>query len=248
MTTPHNIQPSSTVQPAVGTVPGARPIVLSARNLALAYDAHTHALRGVDLDIYSGQSLAIMGPSGCGKSTLLHCLAGILAPTGGRVLYGERDLRDMRDAARTKLRRTDFGFVFQDGQLLPELSALENVMLPRMLAGVSRRKAKGMAKHWLAALGLSGLEERRPGQLSGGQAQRVAIARALAGEPSVVYADEPTGALDQKTGQEVLHLLLQATADAGSALVMVTHDEGVAAACARTIVMRDGQIEREVAR
>ena len=132
--------------------------------------------------------------------------------------------------------------------MLPELSALENVMLPRMLAGVSRGKAKKIARRWLAALGLEGLEERRPGQLSGGQAQRVAIARALAGEPSVVYADEPTGALDQQTGQDVLALLLQATADAGSALVMVTHDPNVAAACARTITMRDGQIEREVTR
>ncbi len=241
MTTTHMYSPQSTAQPTVGTV-------LAARDLALAYDRNTHALRGVNLDIFAGQSLAIMGPSGCGKSTLLHCLAGILAPTGGRVIYGERDLSEMRDAARTKLRRTDFGFVFQDGQLLPELSALENVMLPRMLAGVSRGKAKKIARRWLAALGLEGLEERRPGQLSGGQAQRVAIARALAGEPSVVYADEPTGALDQQTGQDVLALLLQATADAGSALVMVTHDPNVAAACARTITMRDGQIEREVTR
>lgn len=220
-------------------------VVLSARDLTLEYDTSTKALRGVSLAIEAGESLAIMGPSGCGKSTLLHTLAGILQPTSGTVQYRDTDLSTMRDAQRTRLRRTDFGFVFQDGQLLDELTAAENVMLPRMLAGRSRSAAKTSATRWLDALGLEGLGQRRPGQLSGGQAQRVAIARALAGEPTVVFADEPTGALDQASGRDVLAHLLQATQHAGASLVMATHDVNVAQACSRTVLMRDGVIVEE---
>lgn len=156
--------------------------VLSARHLTMTYGTTgtaTHALAGVDLDIARADSLAVMGPSGCGKTTLLHILAGILRPTSGTVHHDGADLASLGDRARTRMRRDDFGFVFQDGQLLPELTAIENVILPRMLAGVSRRSATAEAGGWLDRLGLQGMHERRPTQLSGGQAQRVAIALSL---------------------------------------------------------------------
>jgi len=225
--------------------------VLSGRRLIMTYGTQgtaTHALDGVDLDIARADSLAVMGPSGCGKTTLLHILAGILRPTAGTVLHDGTDLAALPDRTRTRLRRSDFGFVFQDGQLLPELTAVENVILPRMLAGVSRRSATAEARSWLDRLGLQGMHERRPTQLSGGQAQRVAIARALAGRPSVVFADEPTGALDQATGQSVLEILVESCRESGASLVMVTHDTKVAAVCRRTVAMRDGRIAQEFVR
>ncbi|WP_422115532.1 ABC transporter ATP-binding protein [Brachybacterium sp. UNK5269] len=210
--------------------------------------AATRALDGVDLDLARADSLAVMGPSGCGKTTLLHLLAGILTPTSGTVHHDGTDLASLGDRRRTRLRRSAFGFVFQDGQLLPELTALENVILPRMLGGTSRRAASAEARAWLDRLGLAGLHERRPTQLSGGQAQRVAIARALAGRPSVVFADEPTGALDQRTGAAVLQVLVDSCHDSGASLVMVTHDATVAAVCRRTVAMRDGRIAQEFVR
>ncbi|WP_347041316.1 ABC transporter ATP-binding protein [Brachybacterium nesterenkovii] len=228
--------------------PGA---VLEARGLRHSYgdrSATTLALDGVDLAIAPAQSLAIMGPSGCGKTTLLHILGGVLRPTSGSVLHAGRDLTGRSDAERTRLRRSSFGFVFQDDQLLPELTALENVILPRMLGGARRSAATADARSWLDRLGLQGMHDRRPGQLSGGQAQRVAIARALAGRPSVVFADEPTGALDQSTGRAVLDVLTAACHDAGASLVMVTHDPAIAASCERTIAMRDGRIAQEFTR
>ena len=242
---------------AMGMHPAAQPgmvhpsPVLSARGLLMTYGTGgttTRALDGVDLDVARADSLAVMGPSGCGKTTLLHILAGILTPSSGSVHHDGTDLATLSDRRRTRMRRQDFGFVFQDGQLLPELTALENVILPRMLAGVSRRAATAEAASWLDRLGLSGMHERRPTQLSGGQAQRVAIARALAGRPSVVFADEPTGALDQTTGQTVLQILVDSCRDTGASLVMVTHDAKVAAACRRTVAMRDGRIAQEFVR
>nr|WP_253705566.1 ABC transporter ATP-binding protein [Brachybacterium sp. P6-10-X1] len=225
--------------------------MLSARHLTMTYGEQgtaTHALDGVDLDIARADSLAVMGPSGCGKTTLLHVLAGILRPTSGTVQHDGTDLAALGDRARTRLRRSDFGFVFQDGQLLPELTALENVILPRLLAGISRRSATAEGRGWLDRLGLQGMHDRRPTQLSGGQAQRVAIARALAGRPSVVFADEPTGALDQGTGQTVLQILVDTCRESGASLVMVTHDPQVAAVCRRTVAMRDGRIAQEFVR
>lgn len=219
--------------------------VLLGRDLVRVYGergAQTVALDGVDIAVQPAESLAIMGPSGSGKTTLLHVLGGILRPNQGVVQHAGNDLSSMSDAQRTKLRRSSFGFVFQDGQLLPELTAVENVALPRMLGGRSRRSATQEAAGLLDRLGLGGMHTRRPGQLSGGQAQRVAIARALAGNPSVVFADEPTGALDQGTGQAVLQVLVEATRAAGAALVMVTHDSTVASTCERTIAMEDGRI------
>lgn len=199
-------------------------------------------LRSVSLTIGAGESVAIMGPSGAGKSTLLHILAGILTPTSGRVIYRGRDVGKMGDAQRSKLRRTDFGFVFQSGQLLPELPALENAALPLMLAGVSRPQALAQAQQWMNSLGLAGLQDHRPGQLSGGQQQRVAIARAMAIHPAIIFADEPTGALDQNTGHHVMQLMTSLSANQHVSLIVVTHDPHVAAFCNRTVYMQDGQL------
>jgi len=185
-----------------------------------------------------------MGPSGSGKSTLLHTLAGIIRPDGGQVLLRGERIDHWGENRLSSLRRGRFGFVFQSGQLLPELPAEENVALPLMLGGVLRKEAVVRARRWFAPLGLEGLEQRRPGQLSGGQAQRVAIARALAVEPDVVFADEPTGALDQATGEEVVKLLTSVTRQQGASLVMVTHDPEVAAHCDRIVHVRDGRITR----
>lgn len=201
------------------------------------------ALADVSLKINRGESLAIMGPSGSGKSTLLHLLAGIQKPTGGDVYLNGLRYSQMTDAQLTKLRRSAFGFVFQSGQLLPELPAIENAALPLMLSGVDPRTAQQQAGQWLASLGLSGLESRRPGELSGGQAQRVSIARAMAIQPSVIFADEPTGALDQQTGLDVMNLLVDVATRTSTTLVVVTHDPTVAAFCSRTITLRDGEIE-----
>lgn len=259
---PHaGLAPAPAAVPAAAAAPAAAPAlaparagatpVLCARRLQQVYgsgEAGTRALDGVDLDLARAESIAVMGPSGCGKTTLLHVLAGILRPTAGTVRLEGEDLAALPDRRRTLLRRSAFGFVFQDGQLLPELTALENVILPRMLGGVRRGVASSDARAWLDRLGIGALADRRPGQLSGGQAQRVAIARALAGRPSVVFADEPTGALDQGTGHAVLDVLVGACAESGASLVMVTHDPGVAAACERTVAMRDGRIEREFVR
>ena len=215
--------------------------VLAGLGLVKKYGSTT-ALDGVDVEVRERDSLAIMGPSGSGKSTLLHTLAGIIRPDGGTVLLRGRPIDSLGENKLSALRRKRFGFVFQFGQLLPELPADENIALPLMLEGVPRRTAVARARRWFAPLGLDGLEGRRPGQLSGGQAQRVAIARALVVEPDVVFADEPTGALDQRTSTEVIQLLTFATRDTGAALVMVTHDADVAAHCDRILHVRDGRI------
>ena len=200
-------------------------------------------LGGVTLTVGPGDSVAVMGPSGSGKTTLLHVLAGILTATAGSVTWRGRDLVRMSDRERTVLRRRDFGFVFQAGHLLPELPAVENVAVPLMLAGRPRAAAVVEAAQLFPALGLQGLERRRPGELSGGQAQRVAIARAMVAHPGVVFADEPTGALDQGTSADVMRLLTAVTRQAGVALVVVTHDVEVAQWCSRVVRMRDGRAE-----
>lgn len=208
-------------------------------------DATVHALASVNIEIPAGRSLAIMGPSGSGKTTLLHCLAGIIRPDAGSITWRDHDLARLGDAGRTRLRRTDFGFVFQSGQLLPELPAVENVALPLMLGGADRTTASRMAAQWLGYLGLAGMEQRRPGELSGGQQQRAAIARALVASPGVVFADEPTGALDQDTGHEVMRVLCEATHANNTSLVVVTHDAQVARWCEATVHMRDGQLAQQ---
>ncbi|ELS58493.1 ABC transporter ATP-binding protein [Streptomyces viridochromogenes] len=216
-------------------------IVLAGHGLIKKYGSTT-ALAGVDVQVGERDSLAIMGPSGSGKSTLLHTLAGIIRPDDGQVLLRGERIDNLGENKLSALRRKRFGFVFQFGQLLPELPAEENVALPLMLEGTPRKQAVERARRWFAPLGLAGLEQRRPGQLSGGQAQRVAIARALVIEPDVVFADEPTGALDQTTSEEVVQLLTSVTRDQGAALVMVTHDADVAAHCDRILQVRDGRI------
>ena len=225
--------------------------VLMARNVTMDYQTGgsgnpqanaVRALDNVNLDIVAGSSLSIMGPSGSGKTTLLHVLAGILRPTQGTVVYKNRNMATLPDAYRTRLRRSDFGFVFQSGQLIEELSAEENVALPLMLSGADYKKAVAAASDWLERLGLQQLASHRPGEMSGGQRQRIAIARALAISPSVIFADEPTGALDQATGEQIIELLTGWCARTGASLIMVTHDPNVARSCQMTIHMQDGRI------
>jgi putative ABC transport system ATP-binding protein len=202
----------------------------------------TPALQGARLSVARGEIVAVMGPSGSGKSTLLHCLAGILTPQSGEIWFDGARLDTLSDARRTQLRRTDFGFVFQFGQLVPELSAADNVALPLLLGGTRRKAAYAAATTWLDRLGLDGLEARRTGELSGGQAQRVAVARALVGRPQVLFADEPTGALDSLTGEKVMDLLVDLVREEGTTVVLVTHDARVAAYADRAAVVRDGRV------
>ncbi|MFX0538023.1 ABC transporter ATP-binding protein [Ornithinimicrobium sp. Y1847] len=227
---------------------GASP-TLVARHLTKAY-GDTLALAGVDLQLWPGEAVAVMGASGSGKSTLLHCLAGVIAPDSGTVLlhdprHGSQDLAGLKAEARATVRLRSFGFVFQQGLLLPELSAVENVALPLMLAGADRRAAEHQAATWMAALGLAGMEARRLGQLSGGQQQRVAIARAQVADPVVVFADEPTGALDSATSAEVMQALRSSTRDRGRTLVVVTHDPVVARGCDRIVHLADGLVVQQ---
>ncbi|MBO3664666.1 ABC transporter ATP-binding protein [Microbacterium stercoris] len=221
------------------------PVILSASGLVKSYGT-TRALDDVSLEVRAGEAVAIMGASGSGKTTLLHTLAGILTADTGSVLLnaaiGRIRIDELSDKERSRLRREEFGFVFQQGLLIPELTAVENVALPLLLTGHPRAAAEAHAGSWLAALGLAGMEQRRIGQLSGGQAQRVAIARAQATGARIVFADEPTGALDSATSADVMSALLDSTLSRGHALVVVTHDPNVAARCTRVIRMQDGRI------
>ncbi|MEU7827130.1 ABC transporter ATP-binding protein [Catellatospora sp. NPDC049111] len=200
----------------------------------------TPALRGSSLTVRAGEIVAVMGSSGSGKSTLLHCLAGIVRPDDGTVVYAGRQISAMSDVERSALRRRDFGFVFQFGQLVPELTCVENVALPLRLDGVRRKEAERRARVWLDRLEVGDVAAKLPGQISGGQGQRVAVARALVTEPKVVFADEPTGALDSLNGEKVMQLLGQAARDTGAAVVLVTHEPRVAAYADREVVVRDG--------
>lgn len=220
--------------------------LLEARDIMLSF-GQTPALRGASVAVTSGEILAVMGPSGSGKSTLLHCLAGILVPDAGEVSFAGGRVDTMSEAERSALRRDRFGFVFQFGQLVPELTAEENVALPLLLRGVKRAPALAEASRWIERLGLDGLERRRSGELSGGQAQRVALARGLVANPDVLFADEPTGALDSLTGELVMDLLTAAARDQGTTVVLVTHDPRVAAYADREVIVRDGKVNVLVA-
>ncbi|MEJ3656904.1 ABC transporter ATP-binding protein [Actinomycetes bacterium KLBMP 9759] len=213
---------------------------LSGLGLTFRYGAST-VLHSADLVVHRGEVVAVTGPSGSGKSTLLHCLAGILVPAEGEVWLGPDRIDTWSEARRTALRGARLGFVFQFGQLLPELPAVENVALPLMLGGMRRAEAVAKAAAWFPPLGLDGFEQRRPGQLSGGQEQRVAIARALVTEPEVVFADEPTGSLDTESGNRIMELLAALVARTGAGLVVVTHDADVAGRCHRVVELRDGR-------
>jgi putative ABC transport system ATP-binding protein len=221
--------------------------LIEARDLTLSFGP-TKALRGASLSAAAGEIVAIMGPSGSGKSTLLHCLAGILTPESGQVLFDGRRIDTMKENERSALRRDCFGFVFQFGQLVPELTAEENVALPLLLGGMRRPLALIQARSWLTQLGLGGLEHRRSGELSGGQAQRVALARALVADPEVLFADEPTGALDTLTGEQVMDLLVSSAREQGTAVILVTHEPRVAAYADREVTVRDGLVTCPVSR
>jgi putative ABC transport system ATP-binding protein len=216
-------------------------VIIEARDVHFSFGT-TQALRGATLAAAAGEILAVMGPSGSGKSTLLHCLAGILVPDSGEVHLAGQRIDNLDENARSALRRDRFGFVFQFGQLVPELTAQENVALPLLLAGVSRAKALAAAAEWFERLDLAGLEGRRSGELSGGEAQRVALARALVNRPDVLFADEPTGSLDSLTGERVMDLLTATARDEGSTVVLVTHEPRVAAYADREVVVRDGRV------
>lgn len=228
--------------------PGDPTLAASAVDLTRIYgsgDTAVTALDGVSVGIDAGRMTAIMGPSGSGKSTLMHLLAGLDSPTSGRVLLGDTELTRLGDTALTKVRRDRVGFVFQAFNLVPTLSAEENIRLPLRLAG--RRPDEDWIATVTEMLGLSDRLSHRPGQLSGGQQQRVALARALASRPQVIFADEPTGALDSRTGAEVLALLRRSVDEWGQSVVMVTHDPIAAAHADRVLLLSDGQLSGEIA-
>ena len=232
-------------------------VIMRARGLEMSF-GQTRALRGVDLDLLTGEVLAVTGPSGSGKSTLLHVMAGVLVPDAGSVGYhGGKASGDVSaqvaedisvniaaldEAARSRLRLNEFGFIFQFGQLLPDLSALDNVTIPLLLAGTPRRRALAQARETLGELGLSEHLDKRPTQLSGGQAQRAAVARALVTNPRLLFADEPTGSLDSLAAERTMEVLLNSVHSRGAALVIITHDARVAAYADREVTVRDGRI------
>jgi putative ABC transport system ATP-binding protein len=217
-------------------------VLLSGHQLTKSY-GWTPALRAVDVEVRAGEILAITGPSGCGKSTLLLCLAGILRVDSGTVQFRGKDLAQRSEADRSRLRRSEFGVLFQFGQLVNELTAAENVALPLLLAGTGRRAARGAALSWLDRFGVADLADTMPGAMSGGQQQRCAMARALVTGPAVLFADEPTGALDTLTGEYVLHQIVQATRESGTAVVLVTHEARIAGYADREIVLSDGAVD-----
>jgi putative ABC transport system ATP-binding protein len=216
-------------------------IAIEARNVVFSF-GKTPALRGASIAADSGEILAVMGPSGSGKSTLLHCLAGILIPDSGEILFDGARVDSMTETQRSGLRRDRFGFVFQFGQLVPELTAVENVALPLLLSGARRTEALRRGYGWFERLGLEGLERRRSGELSGGQAQRVALARGLVARPEVLFADEPTGSLDSLAGEQVMDLLVATAREQGTTVILVTHEPRVAAYADRAVIVRDGRV------
>jgi putative ABC transport system ATP-binding protein len=215
--------------------------IIEGRSLELSF-GETPALRGASLAAQRAEIVAVMGPSGSGKSTLLHCLAGILVPDAGTVRFDGTRIDTMRESERSRLRRDRFGFVFQFGQLVPELTAEENVALPLLLAGVHRSEALGLARSWFERLDLAGLERHRTGEMSGGQSQRVALARGLVAHPDVLFADEPTGSLDSLNGEMVMGLLASAAREQGTTVILVTHEPRVAAYADREVIVRDGLV------
>ena len=215
--------------------------IIEARGAVKSF-GQTPALRGASIAVGPGEIVAVMGPSGSGKSTLLHCLAGILVPDQGEVWFAGQRLDTLTETQRSEVRRDKFGFVFQSGQLVPELTAEENVALPLLLAGARRAAALAEARAWLGRLGLDGLGRRRSGELSGGQAQRVALARGMVAGPQVLFADEPTGSLDSVSGEMVMSLMTRAAREQGSTVILVTHDARVAAYADREVIVRDGTV------
>ena len=221
------------------------PTVLEARELWKVYDTGTNrveALRKVSVSLKPGEMVAVMGPSGCGKTTLLNCLSGLDEISSGEVLIHGQPLSQMSDYDLTSLRGSQLGFIFQSFNLLPVLTAVENVELPLLMAGNSPREARAKALEALEAVGLADREGHLPAELSGGQLQRVTIARSFVHEPAVIFADEATGNLDSQTSDEIIDLLLSLNAERGVTMLLVTHDSEIAARCSRILVMQDGRI------
>lgn len=208
-------------------------------------DVEVHALKGLDLGIAKGEMVAVMGPSGCGKTTLLNCLSGLDEADGGEIIIEGESIVGMSDRRRTRFRAERMGFIFQSYNLMPVLSATENVELPLLVAGVKPKKAHKLALAALEMVGLADQARKRPSQMSGGQQQRVTVARSLVNEPAIVWADEPTGALDSETSKEIMDLLVRLNRTEGQTFVLVTHDPAVAKRGHRIIRMRDGEVERE---
>lgn len=223
-------------------------LIIVARGVEKTYDTGSvkvHALRGVDLDVRRGEMVAIMGPSGCGKTTLLNCLSGLDTIDAGEVLIDGEDLNKLSDARRTEFRARRMGFVFQFYNLLPVLSAVENVELPLLVSGVSAAEARRRAMDALERVHLTEWAQHRPAQLSGGQRQRVTIARALVNNPAIVWGDEPTGDLDSQNAHEILDLMVDLNRRFGQTFVLVTHDANIARRTHRIIQMTDGRITSE---
>lgn len=218
-------------------------IIIRTDDIKKSY-GETHAMRGISLEIKRGEVLAIMGPSGSGKSTLLHTLAGITRPDSGKVYFNNLRIDNLTDKQRTLLRRNKFGFVFQFSQLVPELTAIDNVAVPLLLNGINRKIAYQKAEQWLNKVGITDAKlNHLANQLSGGQIQRVAIARAMAINPEVLFADEPTGSLDSLNSELVMKMFIKTAKDNGTTVVMVTHEPTIAAYADREIIVRDGKLE-----
>lgn len=224
-----------------------RDTLLRATNVTKTF-GKTLALDNASVHIGRGEIVAIMGPSGSGKSTLLHCLAGITTPDQGEIWLEDKRLDTLPNEQKTTLRRTLFGFIFQFGQLVPELTAIDNVALPLLLNNVPRKQAYQEAATWLERLDIAKTANQPIGSLSGGQAQRVAIARALVIKPKVIFADEPTGSLDSLNSERVMELLVDAAREQNVTLIVITHDPKVAAHCDREVVVRDGQVRELVSK
>jgi len=238
---------TSTLDAVEPRSPLGRAVAARATALTKTYgtgDTAVHALAGVDVEFTAGAFTAVMGPSGSGKSTLMHLLAGLDTPTSGTVLVGDTDVSSLDDKRLTELRRDRIGFVFQAFNLLPVLTAAENIELPQRLAG--RRADAGWLATIIETVGLGDRLGHRPAELSGGQQQRVAVARALAGRPEIVFADEPTGNLDSTSGGEVLDFMRRSVDDFGQTIVMVTHDAHAASYADRVVFLADGQVRTEL--
>jgi len=232
-----------------GLNPSMNSVMIDARQVVKTYDTGTaklQALRGVDFAVTRGEMVAVMGPSGCGKTTLLNCLSGLDEIDGGQIILEGNDLAGLSDKKRTDYRARRMGFVFQVYNLLPVLNAAENIELPLLVSGVKPKVARDKAMRALETVGLTQWASHRPAELSGGQRQRVTIARALVNDPAIIWADEPTGALDSKTAVEIMTLMRELNQRNGLTFVLVTHDAGVGDMCDRIVRMRDGQIVGEV--
>lgn len=219
--------------------------LIEAKNIKKSFGKKAQALRGANLAVNENEIVAIMGPSGSGKSTLLHCLAGILKATSGEVLFNGQNINKLSDKKRSQLRREHFGFIFQFSQLVPELTALDNVALPLLINGVRKAEAYEKARGWLRKVGVESVANQIPGELSGGQAQRIAIARSMVIEPQILFADEPTGSLDSLNSEKVMVLFIKTARENGTTVIIVTHEPTIAAYADREVIVRDGVVVGE---